>query len=175
MPTSLVHTIAVDHILLPQAFHNYFLRRFISMYGDVVLHIPNEEFERCINRLKKEKNVELDVDLSADDLQTLTTRYKVKWHTQSFVLCCRSINHRDAHDSSVCLTKNWVAVTAGSTAVTAGSTAVTAGSTGVTAGSTAVTAGSTGVTAGSTCVTAGSTAVTTGSTGITAGSATKEC
>jgi hypothetical protein len=43
-----------------------------------VLHIPNEEFERCINRLKKEKNVELDVDLSADDLQTLTTRYKVK-------------------------------------------------------------------------------------------------
>ena len=120
MPTSLVHTIAVDHILLPQAFHNYFLRRFISMYGDVVLHIPNEEFERCINRLKKEKNVELDVDLSADDLQTLTTRYKVKWHTQSFVLCCRSINHRDAHDSSVCLTKNWVAVTAGSIGVTAG-------------------------------------------------------
>lgn len=48
------------------------------MYGDVVLKIPNEEFERCITAVKKEQGVEQDVQLTADNLEALTQRFKVR-------------------------------------------------------------------------------------------------
>ena len=51
-------------------------RRLISMFGSVVLGIDDEKFERVLEEVKKEKGVELDTDLTADDLKELVERYK---------------------------------------------------------------------------------------------------
>ncbi len=56
------------------AFDAY--RRFIDMFGDVVMGVHHELFEEAIEALKKERGVENDVDLSGDDLRTLVDRYK---------------------------------------------------------------------------------------------------
>ncbi len=50
-------------------------RRFIQMYGDVVMEVPHHEFEKALNTVKKEKKVELDTDLEAKDLQKVVTLY----------------------------------------------------------------------------------------------------
>ncbi len=57
-------------------------RRFIQMYGDVVMGVQpegendHEPFELVLSDLKKEKGVEEDNDLTADDLKELIARYK---------------------------------------------------------------------------------------------------
>ena len=57
-------------------------RRFIQMYGDVVMGVQakneheHEPFDAAMNQLKKEVGVQDDVDLSADDLKELILRYK---------------------------------------------------------------------------------------------------
>ncbi len=51
-------------------------RRFIDMFGDVVVGVPHEHFEEAIEALKQERGVENDVDLEADDLKVLVERYK---------------------------------------------------------------------------------------------------
>ncbi len=51
-------------------------RRFIQMYGNVVMGVDGEVFEHEIDNLKKEKNVTLDLDLTSDDLKELVKRYK---------------------------------------------------------------------------------------------------
>ena len=57
-------------------------RRFIQMYGDVVLGMKPESkedhdpFEVIIDDLKKEKNVALDTGFSVDDLKEMVTRFK---------------------------------------------------------------------------------------------------
>ncbi|MDX1407751.1 MAG: PEP/pyruvate-binding domain-containing protein, partial [Saprospiraceae bacterium] len=57
-------------------------RRLVQMYGDVVMGLKpvNKEdedpFEVEIHRLKKEKGVELDTDLTAADLKELVRRFK---------------------------------------------------------------------------------------------------
>jgi pyruvate,orthophosphate dikinase len=57
-------------------------RRFVQMYGDVVLGMKPENkedqdpFEQIIDEMKKEKNVALDTELSADDLKELVKRFK---------------------------------------------------------------------------------------------------
>ncbi len=57
-------------------------RRFIQMYGDVVMGMKPEEgkttdpFEDIIDQLKEEKNVELDTDLSVEDLKEMVARFK---------------------------------------------------------------------------------------------------
>ncbi len=51
-------------------------RRFIDMFGDVVMGVSHSHFEEAIEGLKQERGVENDVDLSADDLRTLVDRYK---------------------------------------------------------------------------------------------------
>ncbi|RKZ29491.1 pyruvate, phosphate dikinase, partial [bacterium] len=51
-------------------------RRFINMFGDVVMGIPHEEFEKAIQTKKDEVGVELDTELSAEDLKDLVNRYK---------------------------------------------------------------------------------------------------
>jgi pyruvate,orthophosphate dikinase len=56
------------------AYDSY--RRFIDMFGDVVMGVEHEKFEEAIEELKKQKNVELDVQLDADDLKELVERYK---------------------------------------------------------------------------------------------------
>ncbi|MDR2918138.1 MAG: pyruvate, phosphate dikinase [Tannerella sp.] len=57
-------------------------RRFVQMYGDVVLGMKPENkndidpFEEIIEQVKKEKNVELDTDLAIEDLRELVSRFK---------------------------------------------------------------------------------------------------
>ena len=57
-------------------------RRFIQMYGDVVMGMKPESkdeedpFEVVMEQLKEEKKVELDTDLTAEDLKELTVRFK---------------------------------------------------------------------------------------------------
>ncbi len=57
-------------------------RRFVQMFGDVVLGMKPESkedpdpFEEIIENMKEEKGVELDTDLSADDLKELVSRFK---------------------------------------------------------------------------------------------------
>lgn len=51
-------------------------RRFIDMFGDVVMGVHHEYFEEAIEALKVEKGVTNDVDLSGDDLKELVRRYK---------------------------------------------------------------------------------------------------
>src|SRR5690606_7761378 len=51
-------------------------RRFIDMFGDVVMGVGHEHFEEAIEALKNERGVKHDVDLTADDLRLLVDRYK---------------------------------------------------------------------------------------------------
>ncbi len=57
-------------------------RRFVQMYGDVVMDMKpaskedHDPFEVIIDRLKEEKGVELDTDLTADDLKEMVRRFK---------------------------------------------------------------------------------------------------
>lgn len=56
------------------AFDAY--RRFIDMFGDVVMGVHHEHFEEAIEMLKKERGVSNDVDLTGADLRVLVDRYK---------------------------------------------------------------------------------------------------
>ncbi|MFT5517508.1 MAG: pyruvate,orthophosphate dikinase [Rhodothermales bacterium] len=56
------------------AFDAY--RRFIDMFGDVVMGVPHHDFEHAMQALKEEKGVVEDVDLTAADLRELVDRYK---------------------------------------------------------------------------------------------------
>ena len=51
-------------------------RRFIQMFGDVVLGIPKAEFDRVFDGRKEEKGVKFDVDLTAEDLEAVIAGYK---------------------------------------------------------------------------------------------------
>lgn len=51
-------------------------RRFIDMYGNVVLGIPHDAFEAEIAGVKEARGVKLDVELSAADLSEVVARYK---------------------------------------------------------------------------------------------------
>lgn len=56
------------------AYDSY--RRFIDMFGNVVMGIPHENFENAIESLKADKGVELDTELNSKDLKELVNRYK---------------------------------------------------------------------------------------------------
>ena len=64
-------------------------RRFVQMYGDVVLGMKPENkndidpFEEIIEKLKEEKGVELDNDLSVDDLKVMVSRFKAAVKNQT--------------------------------------------------------------------------------------------
>jgi len=51
-------------------------RRFIQMFGDVVLEVDHYEFEHELEQMKERRGVDLDTDLAAEDLQQLVARYK---------------------------------------------------------------------------------------------------
>ncbi|MDR1576601.1 MAG: pyruvate, phosphate dikinase [Treponema sp.] len=51
-------------------------RRFVQMYGDVVMGVKHERFEEAISGIKKSKKVELDTQLNAGDLEALVDEYK---------------------------------------------------------------------------------------------------
>jgi pyruvate,orthophosphate dikinase len=50
-------------------------RRFIQMYGDVVLQVPHDDFEHLLQEKKNERGVTHDTELTAEDLQDLVSRY----------------------------------------------------------------------------------------------------
>ncbi len=56
------------------AYDSY--RRFIQMFGDIVLKIPHERFEEALGALKEERGVEEDPQLEAADLEELVKVYK---------------------------------------------------------------------------------------------------
>ena len=49
------------------AYDSY--RRFIQMFSDVVMEIDKKNFEALIDKMKEEKGVKLDTDLTAEDLK----------------------------------------------------------------------------------------------------------
>jgi pyruvate,orthophosphate dikinase len=57
-------------------------RRFVQMYGDVVMGVhaqgkdASDPFEEILGAIKKEARVEKDTDLTAGNLQVLVSRYK---------------------------------------------------------------------------------------------------
>ena len=51
-------------------------RRFINMYGNVVMGVDHEHFEAEMSKVKKAAKVKLDTDLSAADLKKVCERYK---------------------------------------------------------------------------------------------------
>lgn len=51
-------------------------RRFIQMFGNVAMGVPHHTFEEILEAVKKNKGVENDLDLNADDLKQVVTLYK---------------------------------------------------------------------------------------------------
>ena len=51
-------------------------RRFMQMFGDVVMGVEHEKFEHALQSVKDEKGVDLDTDLDADDLKAVVERYE---------------------------------------------------------------------------------------------------
>ena len=54
-------------------------RRFIQMYSDVVMEVGKKYFEELIDKMKSEKGVTYDVDLTADDLKELASQFKAEY------------------------------------------------------------------------------------------------
>ena len=54
-------------------------RRFIQMYSDVVMEVGKKYFEELIDKMKEEKGVTQDVDLTADDLKALAGQFKAEY------------------------------------------------------------------------------------------------
>ncbi len=54
-------------------------RRFIQMYSDVVMEVGKKYFEELIDKMKEEKGVTQDVDLTADDLKILAEQFKAEY------------------------------------------------------------------------------------------------
>ena len=51
-------------------------RRLVQMFGCVVMGMPDEPFEKVIDEVKEARGIENDVDLTADDWQGITERFK---------------------------------------------------------------------------------------------------
>lgn len=56
------------------AYDSY--RRFIQMFGDVVMEIPKSKFDQIFDGRKKEVGAECDVDLKTEDLKVIIEGYK---------------------------------------------------------------------------------------------------
>ncbi len=54
-------------------------RRFIQMYSDVVMEVGKKYFEELIDKMKAEKGVTQDVDLTAEDLKELASQFKAEY------------------------------------------------------------------------------------------------
>ncbi len=54
-------------------------RRFIQMYSDVVMEVGKKYFEQLIDKMKEERGVKLDVELTADDLHELAEQFKAEY------------------------------------------------------------------------------------------------
>ncbi len=57
-------------------------RRFIQMFSDVVMEVGKKYFEQLIDKMKEEKGVKYDVELTAQDLKTLAEQFKAEYKQQ---------------------------------------------------------------------------------------------
>ncbi len=59
-------------------------RRFIQMFGDVVMGVPHEAFEHILEEKKRAVNAKLDTDLTTGDLKDIVSQYKAAYrkHTK---------------------------------------------------------------------------------------------
>ena len=53
------------------------------MYSDVVMEVGKKYFEELIDKMKAEKGVSQDVDLTADDLKELASQFKAEYKLRS--------------------------------------------------------------------------------------------
>ena len=54
-------------------------RRFIQMYSDVVMEVGKKYFEELIDKMKADRGVTQDVELTADDLKELAEQFKAEY------------------------------------------------------------------------------------------------
>ena len=54
-------------------------RRFIQMYSDVVMEVGKKYFEELIDKMKEDRGVTQDVDLTAEDLKELANQFKAEY------------------------------------------------------------------------------------------------
>mgnify|MGYP003089909939 FL=1 len=57
-------------------------RRFIQMFTDVVMEVGKKYFEQLIDKMKEEKGVQYDIELTAADLKTLAEQFKAEYKKQ---------------------------------------------------------------------------------------------
>ena len=57
-------------------------RRFIQMFSDVVMEVGKKYFETLIDRMKEEKGITYDVELTAEDLKELANQFKAEYRKQ---------------------------------------------------------------------------------------------
>ena len=57
-------------------------RRFIQMYSDVVMEVGKKYFEQLIDKMKEEKGVTQDVELTAEDLHELANQFKAEYKSK---------------------------------------------------------------------------------------------
>ena len=57
-------------------------RRFIQMFSDVVMEVGKKYFEQLIDKMKEEKGVKFDIELTAADLKELATQFKAEYKNQ---------------------------------------------------------------------------------------------
>ena len=60
-------------------------RRFIMMFADVVKGYSKNSFERIFDKIKEEKNVQYDTELSADDMYEVAMKFKEVYKEQAGV------------------------------------------------------------------------------------------
>ncbi len=53
-------------------------RRFIQMFGNVVMGVEKDVFEHIIHEVKKKRKLKLDIDMTAEDLKGLVARFKAR-------------------------------------------------------------------------------------------------
>ncbi len=58
-------------------------RRFIQMFGNVVMSVPHETFEHILEKKKKQLHVTLDTDLKASDLKDIVRQYKDAYQNET--------------------------------------------------------------------------------------------
>ena len=52
-------------------------RRFMQMFGDVVMNVPHDEFEHALERVKQKYSAKSDTDLKAEHLKEVVAEYKI--------------------------------------------------------------------------------------------------
>ena len=57
-------------------------RRFIQMFSDVVMEVGKKYFEQLIDKMKEEKGVQFDIELTAADLKELAVQFKAEYKKQ---------------------------------------------------------------------------------------------